>query len=84
MANLVTLAVDYLNETEIVVTNITADNAQSNITMFHLLGAQLNDADNLKVTLDLENVLGKPIVVIQDVSHIEKLVRNVLQHILPV
>ena len=73
---MVTLAVDYLNETEIVVTNITADNAQSNITMFHLLGAQLNDADNLKVTLDLENVLGKPIVVIQDVSHIEKLVRN--------
>jgi len=70
LANLVTLAIDQLNETGIVVTNVTADNAQSNITMFHLLGANLNDPENLKVTLNLLNVQGKPIVVIQDVSHI--------------
>ena len=76
LANLVTLAIEYLNDTKIIVTNITADNAQSNITMFSLLGAKLNDAENLKVTLDLVNALGEPICVIQDVSHLMKIVRN--------
>ena len=51
-----TLAVDQLNETGIILTNLTADKAQSNITIFHLLGANINDPDNLKVTLNLSYV----------------------------
>jgi hypothetical protein len=72
----VELAIKYLNETGIVVTNITADNAATNVAMFNFLGARLTNADNLKVTLDLENSVGEPICVIIDPSHVIKLVRN--------
>jgi hypothetical protein len=58
------------------VTNITADNAATNVAMFNFLGARLSNAQNLKVTLDIENSVREPICVIIDPSRVIKLVRN--------
>ncbi len=43
LANLVDLAVKCVNETGTVITNITTDNATSNVAMLNLLGARLTD-----------------------------------------
>ena len=66
----------YLNETGVRVTNVTCDNAASNITALTLLGAKLSKLKELKVTLNLENTLQVPIFVILDTCHLMKLVRG--------
>ena len=66
----------YLNETGVIVTNVTCDNAASNITALTLLGAKLSKFEELKVTLNLENMLQVPIFVILDTCHLMKLVRG--------
>jgi hypothetical protein len=76
LANIVELAIKYLNETGIVVTSITSDNASSNVAMFNFLGARVSNAANLKVTLDILNSICEPICVVIDPSHVIKLVRN--------
>ena len=43
LANLVTIGLDYLNEIGCIVTNLTSDNASSNITMLRLLGAKITE-----------------------------------------
>ena len=77
-ANLLTLAISYLNEMGAVVTNITCDNAASNLATIRLLGANISSHVNLKTSLDLHNVMDIPILVILDPCHILKLVRGAL------
>jgi hypothetical protein len=55
-ANLLTLAASYLNETGAVLTNITCDNAASNLSAIRLLSGNVNIHTNLKPFLDLQNV----------------------------
>jgi len=62
----VTLAIDNINMTGAVITNIVSDNATSNISMLRILGAKLSDPEDLKVTIDLQNVLQEPILVVVD------------------
>ena len=66
---------DHLNETGIVVVNVTCDNPSTNWAMMKKLGAKLDSLD-LKVTK--LNILGIPILVIFDVCHLIKLLRNTL------
>lgn len=75
MGNLVTIAVEQLNEVGVVIVNLTCDNPTTNWSMLHGLGANLK-ANNLKVNLSLENTLGLPIYSIPDVVHCLKLARN--------
>ena len=56
--------------------NIVSDNATSNISMFNHLGAKISDPDNLKVTIEIRNILGEYIVVVIDTSHVIKLIRG--------
>ena len=70
------LAVDNLNRTGAVVVNIVSDNATSNVSMFGHLGAKITHPDDLKVNLDLKNVLGEDIFVVIDNSHVIKLIRG--------
>ena len=67
--------VSCLNETGIVIVNITCDNPVSNWSMFNNLGAKLYQPEP-KVTLDVKNILGIPIFAILDVCHLLKLLRN--------
>ena len=64
-----------MNETRIVVTNLTCDNPWVNWSMMEKLGAKLN-ADDLEVLLDLVNCLGKAVHCTLDAVHLLKLVRN--------
>ena len=74
-AKLLKAVIHSVNETGVIIMGLTADNPSTNISMFENLGAKLK-VDNLKVTLDVLNGLGKPIYVILDVCHCLKLVRN--------
>ena len=76
-AKLVEIAIERLNQTGVVITSITCDNTQVNITMLNNLGAKIT-AKDMKVTLNKKNCDNKPIFVIMDVSHLIKLVRNTL------
>ena len=76
-AKLVKNAIEKLNQTGVVITSITCDNTQVNITMLNNLGARIS-ANNMKVTLDKKNSENKPIFVIMDVAHLIKLIRNTL------
>ena len=76
-ANIVSTAVDLLNQTGVVIISITADNPATNWSMMTKLGVRLNTADP-KVSLDLRNTLNIPILVIFDVCHLFKLLRNTL------
>jgi hypothetical protein len=77
-ANLLTLAISYLNDTGAVVTNITCDNAASNLTTIRLLGGKVQNHLNLDPSLTVKNVLDMPIYAILDPCHILKLVRGAL------
>lgn len=77
-ANLLTLAISYVNETGALLTNITCDNAATNLSSLRLLGANVSNHLNLKVSLDLTNVMNIPILVVLDPCHILKLVRGTL------
>ena len=72
---MVRVAVQKVNETQIVVTNLTCDNPWVNWSMMEKLGANLHP-DELKVTLDILNVKGKPILCTLDAVHLIKLIRN--------
>lgn len=78
LVNLVSLAIDFLNESGVVVTNLTCDNAASNISMLNMLGASVSDHCKIKCSLDAVNILGIPILVVLDPCHLLKLVRNAL------
>ena len=65
-----------LNETGVVLMGITCDNPPSNWKCMELLGADFHDPNNLEVTLSLKNILDIPILVIFDVCHLIKLLRN--------
>ena len=75
LANLITLEIENLNESGAIVTNITCNNAASNITALTLLGARISRIGDLKVTIDPKNCLGEEICVILDTCHLMKLVR---------
>ncbi len=75
-ANLLSLATSYLSETGAIITNITCDNAATNLATIRLLGGNVSSHTNLKISLDLLNVLNIPILVILDPCHILKLVRG--------
>jgi hypothetical protein len=72
------LAIDHLNDTDVILTNLCCDNAASNTAALNMLGAALLDADQLKVTIDKTNIIGEPIFVVLDTSHLIKLARNAL------
>lgn len=76
-ANIVKTAIALLNETGIVVVSVTCDNPATNWSMMTKLGAKLSSPDP-KVSLDLKNILNVPILVIFDVCHLLKLLRNTL------
>jgi len=78
LSNLLSVAVDHLNDSTVVLTNLCCDNAPSNTAALHLLGAALLDSEKLKVKLDKVNAVGEPIFVVLDTSHLIKLVRNTL------
>ena len=78
LSNLLSLAVDHLNDANVILTNLCCDNAASNTAALHLLGAALLDCEHLKVTIDKMNGIGEPIFVVLDTSHLIKLVRNTL------
>ena len=46
--------------------------------MLRILGAKLSDPEDLKVTIDIQNVLQEPILVVVDTSRIIILIRNCL------
>ena len=78
LANLISLAIENLNESGIIVTNLTCDNAASNISALTILGARISCLNDLKVTLNQKNCLGEPIYVILDTCHLMKLVRGTI------
>ena len=75
-AVLISQAIHLLNETGVVLMGITCDNPPSNWKCMELLGADFHDPNNLEVTLSLKNILDIPILVIFDVCHLIKLLRN--------
>ena len=75
LASLVTTAIQELNKTGVVVLNTTCDNPSSNWAMLEHLGARL-DLKAMKLSLNIKNVLGIPILATPDVCHLMKLVRN--------
>jgi len=77
-ANLLTLATSYVNETGAILTNMTCDNAASNLSTLRLLGGNVNNYSNMKFSLDLRNSMGIPILIVLDPCHILKLVRGTL------
>ena len=78
LSNLLSLAVDFLSDADVILTNLCCDNAPSNTAALHLLGAALLDWEQLKVTIDKTNRVGEPIFVVLDASHLIKLARNTL------
>jgi hypothetical protein len=78
LSNLLALAIDHLNDANVILTNLCCDNAASNTAALNKLGAALLDCDRLKVTIDKTNAVGEPIFVIFDTSHLIKLARNTL------
>ena len=72
------MGIDAVNQTSVILVNIVCDNASSNVSMLNNLGANISDHNNLKVTLDITNILGQPVLVILDISHLIKLIRNCL------
>ena len=74
-AGLLKTAIQLLNDTGIVLVNVTSDNPSCNWKMFDLLGADLYNK-NPKVSLSEKNVMGIPILVTLDACHLLKLVRN--------
>ena len=70
-------AISKLNEIGVVITSVTCDNTQVNITMLNCLGANVH-SNNMKVTLKEKNVEKNPIFVLLDAAHLIKLVRNTL------
>ena len=66
-----------LNDIGAVLTSVTCDNTQVNITMLNCLGANISDHE-MKVTLSDKNCKNGPIFVMLDTAHLIKLVRNTL------
>ena len=69
-------AVEKLNDTGIILTNITCDNPLVNVSMMQKLGANFDDIDNMKVSLDVLNSANKNIYSTFDAVHLLKLIRN--------
>ena len=78
LANLVRLAIVYLNETGAVLMSLTMDNAATNIAMLHKIGASVSNVNSIKCSTQEKNILGVPILVILDPCHLLKLVRGAL------
>ena len=76
LANLVRLAIVYLNETGAVLMSLTMDNAATNIAMLHKIGASVSNVNSIKCSTQEKNILGVPILVILDPCHLLKLVRR--------
>mgnify|MGYP000891869437 CR=1 FL=1 len=66
-----------MNEIGAIVVNTVCDNCPVNNKMFESLGAVLN-GDDLNSSLECKNVLGNPVQVMMDASHLIKLTRNTL------
>ena len=66
-----------MNEIGVVVVNTVCDNCPVNIKMLESLGAVLH-GDDLNSSLKFKNVLGNPVQVMMDASHLIKLTRNTL------
>ena len=69
------MAISKLNETGVVVMNVTCDNPPVNHSMMENLGAKIS-VEHMKVTLDIVNSIGKSIYCTLDGMHLLKLVRN--------
>jgi hypothetical protein len=78
LSNLLSLAIDHLSEANVILINLCCDNAASNTAALNHLGAAVSDSERLKVTIDRINLIGEPIFVILDTSHLIKLARNTL------
>ena len=78
LSNLLSLAIDHLSEANVILINLCCDNAASNTAALNHLGAAVSDSERLKVTIDRINLVGEPIFVILDTSHLIKLARNTL------
>ena len=76
-ANLMRKAIEQVNNTGAVITNIACDNPRVNLSMLKHLGAVL-DPDNLNPKLSIKNVLGLYILAMPDTPHLIKLTRNAL------
>jgi hypothetical protein len=68
-SNVLALATSYLSETGVIITNITCDNAAANLAAIRLLGGNVSQHTNLKTSIDLQNVMGIPLLVILDPCH---------------
>ena len=76
-AELMRKAIELVNNTGSVITNIACDNPKVNLSMLKHLGAVL-DPDNLNPKLNIKNVLGLYILAMPDSPHLIKLTRNTL------
>ena len=76
-ASIMIKAIDHVNQTGAVITNITCDNPPSNLKMLKHLGASL-DPENLDPRLKFKNVLDKYILAMPDTPHLLKLTRSAL------
>ena len=76
-AELMKKAIELVNNTGAVITNIACDNPKVNLSMLKQLGAVL-DPDNLNPKLSIKNVLGLFILAMPDSPHLIKLTRNTL------
>lgn len=73
-ANIVRNSLEFIHETNIIVTSITFDGAASNISMANFLGANLNDS-HLQ-TFFLHPITGEKVYIFLDACHMVKLIRN--------
>lgn len=76
-ASVITKALEFVHNTNVIVSSITFDGALSNINMAVHLGVDLTNPDNLK-TYFPHPVTGDKVCVFLDPSHMLKLIRNCL------
>jgi len=71
---LVKLALNLLQKTKVKIVSLTSDGRPTNLTMSKILGCDLN-FKKLKTDLSINN-LNEPVVILPDLAHMIKLVRN--------
>ncbi|VEN42830.1 unnamed protein product [Callosobruchus maculatus] len=74
-ANLIIRALEFVNDMDIIISNVTCDGLHSNFQMATALGANFSDTDNLKTYFE-HPIQKYKIYVILDPSHMIKLIRN--------
>lgn len=76
-ANLVKLCLEFVHDSNVIVTSLTFDGAASNLNMVRCLGADITNTENMVVSFP-HPVTEDSVLIIPDACHLLKLLRNCL------